>query len=90
MTAAKEKTELFLLTKVIQSYSPIEFSSLCQNLISSINPDMFFNYSISIQMANTHRGQALIFIACIQYWGPLDEKNEIESELKRSNLLIKP
>lgn len=81
---------LKLITKTVQEPNPVKFSLLCEGVFKSINPEALVNYSITVLMMPTSRGNALIYVATFQYWASEWEFNQWIEELSRANLLIKP
>lgn len=79
-----------VITKLIQEYDPIKFSSLCEQELKTLNPEAMINYSVSSIPMPTNRGVALVFTCSIQYWGSEEDYKQWIQEIKRNNLLIKP
>ena len=79
-----------IITLTIQDVNPINFSEQCEARLKLINPEALVCYNTNSQTINTPRGQALVFIAIIQFWGTEEEHKQWLDEIKRNNLFIKP
>lgn len=79
-----------LITLTIQDVNPVFFSLQCENALKTINPEVITFYGVNNLMMRTNVGEALVFIATVQYWGDEAEHKEWIEQIRRNNLLIKP
>lgn len=85
-----EAVNFKLITVTIQDVNPVTFSEKCEFYLKIINPEVMTYYGVQNTVMKTNRGEALVFIACIQYWGTEAEHFAWTDELRRNNLFIKP
>lgn len=79
-----------LITLTIQDMNPVSFSAQCEKVLKTISPEVITFYGVNNLMMRTNVGEALVFIATVQYWGDEAEHKEWIEQIKRNNLLIKP
>lgn len=90
LNGAPEAQEFKLITLTIQDVNPVNFSLQCENALKTINPEVITFYGVNNLMMRTNVGEALVFIATVQYWGDEAEHKEWIDTIRRNYLLIKP